>query len=110
MLAVLGAYIVCFRRPVDKEALEKVKELLEGVQKVVKGCGYGWDGVCLAVAMPQSITPALEMGDDDWEDLCMDYGFEFVDSEAEGKNQYSGIYLSFLILLIGGAIKLLVES
>ena len=99
---MLGAYIVCFRRPVDKEALENVKELFEGVQKVVKGSGYGWDGVCLAVAMPQSITPALEMAEDDWEDLCGDYGFEFVDSESKGKNQYSGVFppycLSSLIL------------
>lgn len=28
----------------------KVKELLESVGEVVKeGCGYSWDGVCLAV-------------------------------------------------------------
>jgi len=72
-----------------------VKSLLENVQKVVKGCGYGWDGVCIAVAMTQSITPALEMADEDWEDLCMEYGFEFVDSEAKGKNQYSGIHAPF---------------
>ncbi|KAG9240171.1 hypothetical protein BJ878DRAFT_430866 [Calycina marina] len=91
VLAVLGAYIVCFRRPVDNEALDKVRELLTAVQNVVNGSGYGWDGVCLAIAMPQSIVPALEMGAEEWDDLCTKYGFEFVDSEATGKNQYSGM-------------------
>jgi len=49
---VLGAFIVCFRKPVDEVEMGKVKELLECVGEVVKeGCGYGWDGVCLAVGM-----------------------------------------------------------
>lgn len=75
----------------DEEELGAVKGLLESVQEVVReGCGYGWDGVCLAVVMPQSQTPWLEKSADDWEDLCQDAGFEFVDFEAKGKNEYSG--------------------
>ena len=44
--------------------------------------------VCLAVAMPQSITPYLEKSHEEWEELAMDYGFEYVDSEKKGKNEF----------------------
>ncbi|PVH89844.1 hypothetical protein DL98DRAFT_508082 [Cadophora sp. DSE1049] len=90
VLTVLGAFIVCFRKPINDEALKEVKDLMEGVAEVVKeGCGLMWDGVCLAVGMPQSTTPYLEKSFDEWEELCQEYGFEFVDFESKGRNQYS---------------------
>ncbi len=68
-----------------------MKELLESVGEVVKeGCGMVWDGACLAVAMPQSSTPYLEKSFEEWEELCQEFGFEFVDFEGKGRNQYSG--------------------
>lgn len=68
-----------------------MKEMLESVGEVVKeGCGMAWDGVCLAVAMPQGVTPYLEKSFDEWEELCQDFGFEFVDFESKGRNEYSG--------------------
>ena len=64
---------------------------MESVAEVVKeGCGYTWDGVCLAVAMPQSTTPYLEKSFDEWEELCQEHGFEFIDFESKGRNEYSG--------------------
>lgn len=82
---------MCFRKPVDDAGLRNVRALLDGVGRVVKeGCGGAWDGVCVAVAMPQSVAPRLEMVADDWADLCQDYGFEFVDFEEKGRNEYSG--------------------
>ena len=82
---------MCFQRPIDDAALAEVETLLEHVSEVVKeGCGYSWDGVCLAVAMPQSITPFLEKSLGDWEDLCQEFGFEFVDFEGKGRNEYAG--------------------
>ena len=52
VLNVLGAFVVCFRKPTKKDDLDGIKELLKNVQEVVKeGCGYSWDGVCLAVGM-----------------------------------------------------------
>lgn len=91
VLTVLGAFIVCFRKPIDEAGLQSFKSLLENVAEVVKeGCGYTWDGVCLAVAMPQSTTPYLEKSFDEWEDLCQEHGFEFVDFESKGRNEYSG--------------------
>ncbi|KAK0113204.1 hypothetical protein ONS95_014899 [Cadophora gregata] len=90
VLTVLGAFVVCFRKPINEEGLREVKNLMEGVAEVVKeGCGLMWDGVCLAVGMPQSTTPYLEKSFDEWEELCQEYGFEFVDFESKGRNQYS---------------------
>ncbi|KAL5329154.1 hypothetical protein ACEPPN_002664 [Leptodophora sp. 'Broadleaf-Isolate-01'] len=90
VLTVLGAFIVCFRKPVDEKALKEVRDLMEGVAEVVKeGCGLMWDGVCLAVGMPQSTTPYLEKSFDEWEELCQEYGFEYVDFESKGRNEYS---------------------
>lgn len=50
--------------------------------------GYGGDAVCLAVAMPQTITGGVEMENEEWEEVCMEYGFEFVDAEGKGKNEF----------------------
>ena len=44
----------------------------------------------LAVALPQSIIPNLQLSFEDWEDVCRDFGFEYVDSEAKGRNEYGG--------------------
>jgi hypothetical protein len=71
--------------------LREVQALLENVAEVVKeGCGLSWDGVCLAVAMPQTTTPYLEKSFNEWEDICQDFGFEFIDFESKGRNEYSG--------------------
>jgi hypothetical protein len=91
VLTVLGAFVVCFRRPIDENALKEVRALLENVAEVAKeGCGYSWDGVCLAVAMPQSTTPYLEKSFDEWEEFCQEFGFEYVDFESKGRNEYAG--------------------
>lgn len=91
VLTAIGAFVICFRKPINDAALMEVKTLLGNVSEVVKeGCGNSWDGVCLAVAMPQSTTPFLEKSFNDWEDLCQEFGFEFVDFESKGRNEYSG--------------------
>lgn len=58
-----------------------------------KGCGYGWDGVCLAVSMPQSVTPHLELGFEKEEEMFREGGFEYVEAEAKGRNEYGGTLL-----------------
>ena len=76
----------------DESRLESIRALLESVAQVAReGCGYAWDGACLAVAMPQSTTPCLEKSVDEWGDLCQQFGFVFVDFEAKGRNEYSGV-------------------
>ncbi|KAK6521116.1 hypothetical protein TWF506_001348 [Arthrobotrys conoides] len=86
---VLGAIIYCFKKPTsDSEISDSIKEDLRGLGKVVKACGYSWDGVCLAVTMPHSIQPQVEKAAEEWEELMMEFGFEFVDFEAKGRNDY----------------------
>ena len=47
-----------------------IKETMQAVSDVIeRACGYGGDMVCLAVAMPQSITPYLEKSHEEWEEL-----------------------------------------
>lgn len=89
VVSVLGAWILCFRKPVNEADLDAVKASLQGIADVIeRACGYSSDAVCLAVAMPQSMTPHLEKSSEEWEELCMEYGFEYVDSEAKGKNEF----------------------
>ncbi|KAI9718395.1 MAG: hypothetical protein M1812_004116 [Candelaria pacifica] len=38
--------------------------------------------------MPQSVAPHLQINDEDWEDTCMELGFEFVNAEGKGNNQF----------------------
>ncbi|KAJ4299550.1 hypothetical protein N0V90_004796 [Kalmusia sp. IMI 367209] len=89
VVSVLGAWIFCFKKPIAEKDVDTIKETLQAIADVIeKACGYGADQVCLAVAMPQSTTPYLEKSTEDWDELCMEYGFEFVDSEAKGKNEF----------------------
>ena len=68
-----------------------MKKSIKAVEQVIrKAMGYEWDGICLAVAMPQSTTPCLQKTADEWEDICREYGFEYIDSEAKGRNEYGG--------------------
>lgn len=92
VVSVVGAWIYCFRKPVHEKAMESIRAGMQAIQEVVeKACGYNWDGVSLAIAMPQSTTPHLEKSAEDWEDLCRDLGFEYVDAEAKGKNELGGL-------------------
>lgn len=91
VLQSLGAVVICFRKPIDSSGLEEFKHLLQNVAQVVRqGCGMMWDGVCLALAMPQTVTPHLEKSFDEWEDLCRGSGFEYVDFEMKGRNEFLG--------------------
>lgn len=68
-----------------------MKNTLAALQKVVQSCGYAWDGVCLAISMPQSLRPYLELSAEDWEDVCRAHQFEYVDYEFKGRNDYGGL-------------------
>jgi hypothetical protein len=69
--------------------LDTIKETMKSIQTVIeKATGYGWDGTLLAVGMPQSITPRLQMGFEEWDDICRGFGFEYIDGGAKGKNEY----------------------
>jgi hypothetical protein len=89
VVSVLGAWIYCFKKPVEEKDVDTIKETMQAVADAIeRACGYGGDQVCLAIAMPQSTTPYLEKSSEEWEELAMEYGFEYIDSEAKGKNEF----------------------
>ncbi|KAL9591253.1 MAG: hypothetical protein Q9179_007907, partial [Wetmoreana sp. 5 TL-2023] len=45
--------------------------------------------ILLVIGMPQPLRPLLAFSNDEWEDLCQDCGgWEWIDSEAMGKNEF----------------------
>ena len=91
-MSVVGAWVYCFRRPLDEEGVDELREALKAISDVTeRGGGYGWEGVKIAVAMPQSTTPYVEKNFEEWDELCGEYGFEYSDFEAKGRNEYGGI-------------------
>jgi hypothetical protein len=70
-------------------AKHATKESIRAIADVIKrACGYSWDGTCLAVGMPQGITPHLLLDDEEWEEFCRELGFEYVDTTTKGKNEF----------------------
>jgi hypothetical protein len=89
VITALGAWIYCFRKPVSQADFSTIKETMQAIADAIeRACGFGGDQVCLAVAMPQSTTPYLDMPSEEWEDICTDTGFEYVDFEKTGKNEF----------------------
>ncbi|CAO2655202.1 Nn.00g102660.m01.CDS01 [Neocucurbitaria sp. VM-36] len=89
VVTVLGAWIYCFKKPVEREDADKINETMQAIADVIeRACGTWGDMLCLAVAMPQSITPYLEKTGEEWENACMEYGFEYIDFDAKGKNEF----------------------
>ncbi|KAF2027472.1 hypothetical protein EK21DRAFT_71927 [Setomelanomma holmii] len=89
VITVLGAWIYCFRKPVTQIDLTTSKDTMQAIADVIeRACGYSGDQVCLAVAMPQSTTPYLDMAHEEWEDICTEHGFEYIDFEKTGKNEF----------------------
>lgn len=88
---ILGAWIYCFRKPVTHSDLDTIKATMKAIADVIeRACGYAGDQVCLAIAMPQSTTPYLDMSVEEWDDIVMEHGFEYIDFEKSGnsKNDY----------------------
>jgi hypothetical protein len=89
VICAVGAVIYAFRRPVTKQNMETMTETMSAVKMIIdEHWGHMWEGTMLAVAMPNSIVPALAMDAEEWEDLCREYGFEYLDSEAKGRNEF----------------------
>ncbi|KAH9877888.1 hypothetical protein J1614_003105 [Plenodomus biglobosus] len=89
VITVLGGWVYCFKKPVGEKDVDTIKETMQAIADVIESaCGFGGDQVCLAVAMPQSTTPYLEKTGEEWEELAADHGFEYVDFEATGKNEF----------------------
>jgi hypothetical protein len=76
---------------VEAKHLDAIKDTLKAIaQAIERAAGFSFDGACLAVAMPQGTAPYLDMAFEEWEGICGEYGFEYVDSEAKGRNEFGG--------------------
>jgi len=96
VVQAIGGWIYC----VDKAQLsqpgggasDRFDKIIKSVEDVItKACGYTWEGVKLAVATSSTkmkTTNSKPLSADEWDDRCMEYGFEFIDAEAHGKNQF----------------------
>ncbi|TKA40278.1 hypothetical protein B0A54_10884 [Friedmanniomyces endolithicus] len=92
VVEAIGAYVYCFRIPQDGEICKEVEDVMQAIQAVTEEhAGYGADTVMLAVALPYGRGAREDAGEskrDDWDDVCLQYGFEFVEYAAEGTNEY----------------------
>lgn len=74
------------------DASDRFDKTIKSIEDVItKACGYSWEGVKLAVATSSTKTKTTDSRSilaEEWDDRCMEYGFEFVDAEAQGKNQF----------------------
>jgi len=66
-----------------------IKSTIEAIKSVIsKATGDYWEGTCLAVGMKQGTTTSLRLEGEEWEDFCQTHGFEYIDAEAKGRNEF----------------------
>lgn len=85
VLDVLGGVVVVFAIPpatAGKDVVEKTKDVIKNVAKVVKEGlgGWEWDGVGLGVGVGEAGMDELDV----WDNACADCGLEFVHVAAGG--------------------------
>lgn len=81
----------CFRKASDVRISQEVEDALRAIMEVrEEHAGYGEDAALLAVAVPVSKSAGVvaEEVTADCEDACLQYGFEYVDLGARGKNEF----------------------
>ncbi|KAF2138776.1 uncharacterized protein K452DRAFT_276542 [Aplosporella prunicola CBS 121167] len=96
VVRALGAWVFCFRKPARAAELAAIKASLaaiEGAIAAAYGSSSAWDGVCVAVATAQGMSASADavLAPEEWEDVCRERGFEFVDAEARGKNEFGEV-------------------
>lgn len=95
VVEVVGAWVYCFPKPNGESLKHEWADIMKSIQSVVEQQteDMGTNTVMLAVALPRSSSQAshaaaTNQGSEELEDLCLDYGFEYIDYAAKGKNEY----------------------
>ncbi|OTA23974.1 hypothetical protein BTJ68_12074 [Hortaea werneckii EXF-2000] len=94
VVEAVGAWVYCFPKSANTYAQEGIEGVMKAIQEVVEKHteDLGMESLLLAVAVPEpgevSHPAGAEPSHDDWEDLCLPYGFEYIDYAAKGKNEY----------------------
>lgn len=88
----VGAWLYCFRKPQQSSEKTAIEETMKSISEVSEQhIGYGSDALMLAVAMAPSSIPveaSNQLGQEEWEDTCLEYGFEYIDFNAYGANDF----------------------
>ena len=86
----VGAWVYCFPRQADGKISAEVEEAMKSIQEVVDEHSYGSEAVFLAVAKPvgKQVVDRAAQDQEEQEDVCTQYGFEYIDYGASGKNEF----------------------
>jgi len=91
VVQAVGAWVYAFRVGGDG-SIREAEKTLAALQEVVEThAGYGAESVMLVVAMPAAGKQSLDLEKnkrEDWDDVAMQYGFEFVEYGAQGVNEF----------------------
>jgi alpha- and gamma-adaptin-binding protein p34 len=91
VVEAVGAWMYCFQLPADGSISNTAEATMKAVQEISEEhAGYGADTVMLAVGLSTQ-SKAHKITEEEreiWDDLCMQYGFEFIDYAAQGKNEF----------------------
>jgi hypothetical protein len=92
VVRAVGAWVYVFRLGQDGKAGDEVKKTMAALQAVLEThAGYGAESVLLAVGMPAGGKERARMGKErreEWDDVAMQYGFEFVEFGTQGVNEF----------------------
>jgi hypothetical protein len=91
VVEAVGAWVYCFRTPRDCAQKQAIEETMKAIFEVSEEhMEYTANSLMLAVAMPRSAASVGQPGveQDEWEDMCLKYGFEYIDSSARGVNDF----------------------
>lgn len=92
MVRAVGAWVYCFRKGEGEGGAagweRGVQDAMRAVEEVVRrACGYEWEGTRLAVGTSAAGSAAM-LDMEAWEERSMELGFEVVDADAKGKNEF----------------------
>ncbi|KAF2767729.1 hypothetical protein EJ03DRAFT_275500 [Teratosphaeria nubilosa] len=86
VVQAVGAWVYCCDADGDGSVSEQVESVMRGIKEIVEEHGgVGGEGARLAVCMPRK---GVELKAEEWEDVCLDHGFDFVQYGVQGKNEY----------------------
>jgi hypothetical protein len=92
VVRAVGAWVYVFRLRQDGKAGDEVEKTIAALQAVLEvHAGYGAESVLLAVGMPAGGKERAKMEKEEreeWDDIAMQYGFEFVEFGAQGVNEF----------------------
>ncbi|EME47866.1 hypothetical protein DOTSEDRAFT_69706 [Dothistroma septosporum NZE10] len=88
----VGAWIFCFEREQDGDITDNVEAAMKSIQEVLeRHAVYGGEVVLLTVAKTKARkaqATSAGAGEEENEDKCIQYGFEFIDYAATGRTEY----------------------